>query len=80
MRHAQHARFAYIGLNSIDDAALLKSILDIDDNAHESVMVFNDMPEKGPFARLSSTGLISADAINNLVENNRYLILPRVGF
>ncbi|RCN24776.1 hypothetical protein ANCCAN_29521 [Ancylostoma caninum] len=81
MKYSHFARFAYIHLASpSDEIASMRDNLAIKCKQCENVLIFNDVPGEGPVARLSISNInqLTMDALNTLIENNKWLSLPRL--
>ncbi|KAK6030362.1 DnaJ domain protein [Ostertagia ostertagi] len=81
MKYSHFARFAYIHLSSpSDEVASIRDDLAIKCTQCENVLIFNDLPGGGPVARLSISNInqLTMDTLNNLVENNKWISLPRL--
>lgn len=81
MKYSTFARFAYIHLNDQTSEILkMREALGIRCANCESVLIFNDFPEKGPCARLfvADGNQISVDSLSALIEANKHLVLPRL--
>ncbi|PIO72171.1 DnaJ domain protein [Teladorsagia circumcincta] len=81
MKYSHFARFAYIHLSSpSDEVASIRDDLSIKCTQCENVLIFNDLPGGGPVARLSISNInqLTMDTLNNLVENNKWISLPRL--
>ncbi|WKX92905.1 hypothetical protein Q1695_010715 [Nippostrongylus brasiliensis] len=81
MKYSHFARFAYIHLSSpSDEVASIREDLSIKCRQCENVLIFNDLPGSGPVARLSISNInqLTMDALKNLIENNKWINLPRL--
>lgn len=81
MRLIETARFAYIHLGETTmEVDHMKEAMSIKCTQCENVLIFNEFPENGPVARLSMSKAsdLSKDTLNNLLDQHRFLILPRI--
>lgn len=81
MKYSHFARFAYIHLASpSDEIAAIRDDLSIKCKQCENVLIFNDLPGGGPVAQLSISNInqLTMDALNTLIENNKWISLPRL--
>ncbi|KAJ1366187.1 hypothetical protein KIN20_026789 [Parelaphostrongylus tenuis] len=81
MKYSHFARFGYVHLSSpLKEIASLREGLSIKCTQCENVLIFNDLPEDGPVARLSISNInqLTMDALNSLIEGNKWISLPRI--
>lgn len=81
MKYSHFARFGYIHLSSpLKEVASLREDLSIKCTQCENVLIFNDLPEGGPVARLSISNInqLTMDVLDSLIENNKWISLPRI--
>ncbi|KHJ91828.1 DnaJ domain protein [Oesophagostomum dentatum] len=81
MKHSHFARFAYIHVASgSSEVAAIREGLSIKCTQCENILIFNDMPGDGPVARISISNInqLTMDTLNTLIENNKWLSLPRL--
>uniref|UniRef100_A0A914W4S8 DnaJ homolog subfamily C member 16 n=1 Tax=Plectus sambesii TaxID=2011161 RepID=A0A914W4S8_9BILA len=78
MKYSTFARFAYVHLTDEAPIQEMRDALSIRCASCESVLIFNEFPENGPVAHITSMKQLSPESINSLIENNKYLVLPRL--
>ncbi|GMT15070.1 hypothetical protein PFISCL1PPCAC_6367, partial [Pristionchus fissidentatus] len=81
MKMSETARFAYVHLGEeTPEIDHMKEAMSIKCSQCENVLVFNEFPEDGPVSRLSMSKAsdLSKDALNNLLDQNRFLLLPAI--